>query len=169
VEKTATNESSVKKQVGLWIDHKKAVIVTFTDKGQEIKQISGHLERDAQHSGGWDAHSGKDYGEDDRQDKRFTGHLDRYYDEVIAFIHDADSILIFGPGEAKGELKKRIESKGRSGHIVDVETVDEMTDPQITAKVREHFLKENPQSGPDHKKSRTADITKHRAAPLLDQ
>ena len=141
MEKTETKGKSVKRQVGLWIDHKKAVIVTFTDKGQEIKQISGHLERDAQLSGGWSAHSGKDYGEDDRQDKRFTGHLDRYYDEVIAFIHDAESILIFGPGEAKGELKKRIESKGHPGHIVGVETVDEMTDPQIAAKVRKHFFK----------------------------
>lgn len=169
MEKTATKEKSATKQVGLWIDHKKAVIVTFTDKGQEIKQISGHLERDAQPSGGWAAHSGKDYGEGDRQDNRFTGHLDRYYDEVIAFIHDAESILILGPGEAKGELKKRIESKGLHGRTVDVETVDGMPDSQIAAKVREHFLKESPQSGPDHKKDRTTDITKHRAVPLLDQ
>jgi hypothetical protein len=69
------------------------------------------------------------------------GHLDKYYDEVITFIHDAESILIFGPGEAKGELKKRIEIKGLHGHIVGVETADEMTDPQIAAKVRKRFLK----------------------------
>ena len=141
MEKTETKGKSAKRQVGLWIDHKKAVIVTVTDKGQEMKQISGQLERDAQLSGGWAAHSGRDYGEDDRQDRRFMGHLDRYYDEVIAFIHDAESILIFGPGESKGELKKRIESKGLPGRIVGVETVDEMTDPQIAAKVRKHFLK----------------------------
>ena len=141
MEKTETKGKSAKRQVGLWIDHKKAVIVTVTDKGQEMKQISGQLERDAQLSGGWAAHSGRDYGEDDRQDRRFMGNLDRYYDEVIAFIHDAESILIFGPGEAKGELKKRIESKGLPGRIVGVETVDEMTDPQIAAKVRKHFLK----------------------------
>ncbi|MGD0572619.1 MAG: hypothetical protein ABSB11_06320 [Sedimentisphaerales bacterium] len=139
--KTETKGNFAKRQVGLWIDHKKAVIVTITDKGQEIKQISGQLERDAQLSGGWAAHSGRDYGEDDRQDRRFMGNLDRYYDEVIAFIHDAESILIFGPGEAKGELKKRIESKGLPGRIVGVETVDEMTDPQIAAKIRKHFLK----------------------------
>jgi hypothetical protein len=57
-------------------------------------------------------------------------------------VHDAQSILIFGPGEAKGELKKRMESKGLKRHIVGVETVDEMTDPQIAAKVREHFARE---------------------------
>jgi hypothetical protein len=131
----------MKKEVGLWIDHKKTVIVILTDKGQEIKQIGAHLERDAQPSGGWDAHSGKDYRGTDQQDRRFMGHLDIYYDEVVSFIHDAESILIFGPGEAKGELKKRIESKGLSGRIVGVETVDEMTVPQIAAKVRKHFLK----------------------------
>ncbi len=129
------------KKVGLWIDHKKTVVVTITDKGEEIKHIKAHLERDAQPSGGWAAHSGRDYGEQDKQDRHFTGILSIYYDEVISFIRDAESILIFGPGEAKGELKKHIESKGLSSRIVGVETADEMTDGQIAAKVREHFLK----------------------------
>jgi hypothetical protein len=47
--------------------------------------------------------------------------------------------LIFGPGEAKGELKKRLESKGLGGRIVGVETTDKMTERQIAAKVRAYF------------------------------
>ena len=129
----------MKKKVGLWIDHKKTVVVTITDKGEEIKQIKAHLERDAQPSGGWAAHSGRDYGEQDKQDRHFMGILSIYYDEVISFIHDAESIFIFGPGEAKGELKKHIESKGLGERIVGVETADEMTDGQIAAKARQHF------------------------------
>ena len=129
----------MKKEVGLWIDHKKTVIVIITDGREEIKLITSHLKGDTRPPGGWDAHSGKDYRSDDQQDRRFTGHLHIYYDEVIAFIHDAESILIFGPGEAKGELKKRIESKALPGRIVGVETVDEMTEPQIAARVRKHF------------------------------
>ena len=74
-------------------------------------------------------------------EKDFTGHLNIYYDAVIACIRDADSILIFGPGEAKGELEKRLASKGLSGRVVGVETVDKMTDRQIAAKVRQHFPK----------------------------
>ena len=31
------------------------------------------------------------------------GHLANYYDELIACIGDAETILIFGPGEAKRE------------------------------------------------------------------
>jgi hypothetical protein len=53
--------------------------------------------------------------------------------------HHAESILLFGPGEAKGELRKRLERDKLGGRIVAVETVDKMTDRQIAAKVRGYF------------------------------
>ncbi len=61
------------------------------------------------------------------------------YDAVIASIRDAESILIFGPGEAKDELKKRLEGNNLSGSIVGIETVDKMTERQIAVKIRHHF------------------------------
>ena len=130
----------MKRKVGLWIDHRKAVIVFLAGEEEEIKRITSHLEKDARPSGGWVAHSGRDYKSEDLQDRRFMSHLDIYYDEVISFIRDAESILILGPGEAKGELKKRMESKGLQGSIIGVETVDKMTDHQIAVKVRQYFL-----------------------------
>jgi hypothetical protein len=54
-------------------------------------------------------------------------------------IGGAESILIFGPGEAKGELKKRLQRRNLGGRIAVLETVDKMTDRQIAAKVRQHF------------------------------
>ena len=58
-----------------------------------------------------------------------------------AIISDAVSILIFGPGEVKDELKKRFERHKLGGRIVGVETMDKMTDNQIAAKVRRYFQK----------------------------
>jgi hypothetical protein len=58
---------------------------------------------------------------------------------VVSFLRNADSIWIFGPGEAKGELKKRLERENLDGRIYRVETAGKMTDRQITAKVRQHF------------------------------
>ncbi|MBP2681503.1 MAG: hypothetical protein H6Q78_1366, partial [Candidatus Krumholzibacteriota bacterium] len=58
---------------------------------------------------------------------------------VIASIGGAESILIFGFGEAKGELKKRLQRKNLGERIAVLETVDRMTDRQIAAKVRQHF------------------------------
>jgi hypothetical protein len=49
--------------------------------------------------------------------------------------------VLFDPGEAKGELEKRLASKGLAARSVGVETVDKMTAPQIAAKVRQRCRK----------------------------
>src|SRR4029079_7793681 len=76
---------------------------------------------------------------DDSRQRAFTGHLNIYYDAVIACVREAESILIFGPGEAKGELKARLEKNKLGERIAAVKTTDKMTDRQISAKVREYF------------------------------
>jgi hypothetical protein len=76
---------------------------------------------------------------DDQRDRQFEVHLGRYYDEVIAHVRDTESILLFGPGEAKGELEKRLAGEGLGERIVGIETADKMTDHQIAAKVRDYF------------------------------
>jgi hypothetical protein len=51
-----------------------------------------------------------------------------------------EALLIFGPGEAKLQLKDRIgRSRGLCDRIVAIETTDTLTTPQIVAKVKEHF------------------------------
>jgi hypothetical protein len=47
--------------------------------------------------------------------------------------------LIFGPGEAKGELRTRLAAKTHGVGVVPLQTEDKMTDPEIVAKVRAHF------------------------------
>jgi len=131
----------MKKKVGLWLDHRKAVVVVVADKGEEINLISSNIEKHIRLS----AHTKTSYGPneipaDNKPERRFIAHLNIYYDEVISCIRDAESILIFGPGEAKGELKKHLEREGLGGRIVGIETVDEMTDGQIAAKVKQYFL-----------------------------
>jgi hypothetical protein len=50
-----------------------------------------------------------------------------------------ESILLFGPGEAKREFEKRLVSKGLADKVIGVETSDKMTEPQIIAKVRKFY------------------------------
>ena len=78
---------------------------------------------------------------EDSSQRAFEGHLNVYYDAVIAAIRGAEAILIFGPGKAKDELKKRLDKSRLGARVVGVETVDRMTDHQIAAKVRERFPK----------------------------
>jgi hypothetical protein len=114
----------MKSGIGLWIDHRQAVIVVVTDAGEETKRIISNMEKHVRFSSG----SSEDGSAEDVRDRQFANRLNSYYDEVIAVIRDADSIQIFGPGEAKGELEKRLEHEGLKGRIVDIETVDKMTD-----------------------------------------
>jgi hypothetical protein len=127
---------SLKKQVGLWIDNEKAVIFSLADEGAEIKRIRAGLKNDIPFSGGVQKESARDH-----EDKDLTGRLNDYYGEVLSYIRDAESILIFGPGEAKLELKKRLENRELDGRIVGIETAFKMTDNEIVAKVRQRFLK----------------------------
>jgi hypothetical protein len=58
-------------------------------------------------------------------------------------LKDAKQIYIFGPGEAKIELKKEIEKNNVFlDKISDIETTDKLTEPQIVAKVKKYFEKE---------------------------
>jgi hypothetical protein len=129
-------------KAGLWIDHRKALIVAVTDKGGEIRLIISKVEKQPGRSGGIGStasYEPQQVPADDSRERKFTGHLNIYYNAVIGCIRDAESILIFGPGEAKGELQKRLERNKLGGRIVGIETIDRMTDRQIAAKVRQYF------------------------------
>ncbi len=131
-------------KAGLWIDHKKAIVVTMTDKGEEIKSVISKVEKQPRRSSDvpfQGAHEALQVPADNKRQRALTGYLNRYYDAVIACLGDAESTLVFGPGEAKGEFKKRFDKKALGGRIVGVETVDKMTDRQIAAKVRRYFEK----------------------------
>lgn len=132
----------MKSNVGVWIDHKQATIVAVTDKGEKIGLIVSGVEKHFQRSGDSPLkgpYESQKVPADDIRQRTLTGHLNTYYEEVIACLRGAESILIFGPGEAKGELKKRLERNKLGGRIAGVETADKMTDHQIAAKARRHF------------------------------
>ena len=122
------------KAIGLWIDHRETVLVSLTNEGEETRRIESGMEKHVRFTGG-----AEQVTDEDIRDRRFTNHLNTYYAEVIASIRDADSILIIGPGEAKTELAKRLESENLTERIVGIETVDKMTERQIGARVRRYF------------------------------
>ena len=130
-------------QAGLWIDHRKAVIVVVSAEGDTARQIESNVERNGTNAAGrgpGGSHGPRESGAEDTRERHVEGQLREFYDDVIAQVRGAEAILIFGPGEAKGELKARLEHGGLGARIVGVETVDKMTDRQVAAKVREHFI-----------------------------
>jgi hypothetical protein len=126
----------MKSEVGLWIDNRKAVIVTIMLPQDGIGRMQANLEKQVRFS--------EDLTRDNRsydwRDNKFSNYLGSYYDDVMDCIRDAEFIQIFGPGDAKLELEKRLKHEKLGGCIVKIETIDKMTDRQIEAKVWQHFL-----------------------------
>ncbi len=104
----------MKTKVGVWIDHRKAIIVAVTEKGEKMSFI---IQRPP------------------------MGKINIYYDAVIACIRDEESIQLFGSDETNAEFKKYLETNDLGERIVGMVTVDTITEPQMVAQIRRHFLK----------------------------
>ena len=129
---------------GVWIDHKQAIVVLVTDADKEIKKIAfdiGQPVRSSSRPSPKNKFTRNDFVAEDKQERKVENDRKDYYDDVIAAIRGASAILILGPGEAKGELSKRIKSKKLRGLTVELKTSKKMTDRQLAAKVSEHFTK----------------------------
>jgi hypothetical protein len=129
-------------KAGIWIDHRKAVVVTLSPEGEHTTFIASNVETHPERDGDSPLkgpYEARRVPADDSRQRALTGELNVYYDAVIAVIHDYGSLIIFGPGEAKVELHKRLLRRRLGAPVAAVETADKMTDRQVIAKVRAHF------------------------------
>jgi hypothetical protein len=132
----------MKRNVGLWIDQHKTVMITMENEKEETREIRSNVEKHVRLTGTLHPSEHKISAvstTEDVNERGYGNHLLGYYDGVVSMLRNADSIWIFGPGEAKVELKKRLESADLGGRIERVDTVTKMTDRQIATKVRLHF------------------------------
>jgi hypothetical protein len=132
----------MKKEVGLWIDHHRAVMITVVNDKEETREVRSNIEkhmRPKKVPSVKNLNSSNVSKPEEMGESRYGNHLSGYYDGVVSLIRNADSIWIFGPGEAKIELKEHLVRQELGGRIVKVESVGKMTDRQIAAKARLYF------------------------------
>jgi hypothetical protein len=120
--------------IGIWIDHQRAVLVSMSGGEATTTTLDSHVASHPRYGGQQDG------GGEKRYEQRHDQHLDRYYDDVISRLATPTAVLIVGPGEAKLELKARMaQSKALAACVIDLEAADTLTEPQIVAKVKAHF------------------------------
>jgi len=145
-------------KAGVWIDHHAAVIVELSETGERIQRIPSNVHKQLRRSGvpARGPYAALEVPADDSREREYQGQLARYNDETISHLRAAYEILIFGPGEAKNELRKRFARIKGSSSILELEPADKMTEPQIAAHVRRHFQHEAPRwRGADLRGSQT--------------
>jgi hypothetical protein len=126
--------------VGLWIDHRKAVIVFVSLGGSHTTLVLSRIEKQPGRIAGQRSTAPFEpqlVPADNSRERRYSRQLDLYYDAVIACIRDKGPILAFGPGEAKGELRRRLALNKQDRRVFEFETTDKMTGRQIAAKTME--------------------------------
>ena len=128
-------------KVGVWIDHRQAIVVLLSDAGEECVHIQSGMEsqerRASDHpSGNFEP---QQVPADGKRDRKETAELNKFYDAVIPHFSRAGAVYICGPGEARKQLKNRMDEKHSVAGKVEIEAADSMTDAQVVAKVRKHF------------------------------
>src|SRR6185369_5068351 len=80
--------------VGVWVDHKKAVIVSIAGGEVATRTLTSDVGAHPRYSGSQEGGGEKKY------EVRHNQDLARYYDDVIGQLGKPDALLLFGPGEA---------------------------------------------------------------------
>jgi hypothetical protein len=135
----------MEKLVGIWIDTKKAIIVSFEGhKEEKIIEIDSEVENNVHHNKAGDKgiFSGTHHSDSETKfDNREKEQMNYYLKAVINQIKDSDYLYIFGPAETKIKLEHKIRDEKSLGTIKlkAVETADKMTLNEIVAKVKDFY------------------------------
>src|ERR1039457_5365007 len=88
-----SNGESLKVEAGLWVDHREALIVVLSKTGEETKCIQSNAQKQLRRTG--EPSVGRfEYQEvpaDDSRQRAYSGYLERYYDEIVAYLRDRKS------------------------------------------------------------------------------
>ncbi len=134
----------MKKQTGIWIDSKKAIIVTLNEGQETVTEIQSDLENRVYHDKEGD--KGSFFGHqhinsEKTQEERKKHQMNIYLKDIITNVNEADEIYIFGPAETKTKLQQKInaEKTDISSRLKMVEPAESMTSNQIVAKVKKFY------------------------------
>ncbi|MBW6482911.1 MAG: hypothetical protein K0B10_07600 [Vicingaceae bacterium] len=130
-------------KTGIWIDSKKAYIVSLSGSDTNLSVITSEIEGVTRIEG-----EGKEYGRfgdqyttlENKQENRRKHEVAEYLEEVVENIKSADEIVVFGPAEMKIEFEKLIrENQALAKKLLEVVSADSMTENQIVAWVKDYY------------------------------
>lgn len=120
------------KELGIWMDHSNAILMEYTSDPVEIKTIS------SQHESKQNSHGSSENVTQNKEQHQQS----EYYKRLGETIQNYESIVLFGPTNAKVELYNILKADHRFGKIkMEVKPVDKMTENQQHAFVKEYFSK----------------------------
>ncbi len=126
----------VTKKLGIWMDHSNAHLIEFSSdaESKEKKVIASKFTHEQKEQS-----LGKS---ENLMHNKERHQQSEYYKELGEVIKHYESVVLFGPTNAKNELMNIMKADHLFAKIkIEVEQADKMTDNQQQAFVREHFSK----------------------------
>ena len=113
----------------VWLDHAKAVIISYTERESREQTVRSELPPRRAHSDR--GQSGSGHARDDVE----------FFEAVVRVIGDVPEVLIVGPGLAKTSFERYVRKHHLvlASHIVGVATLDHPTGGQILKFGKQYF------------------------------
>jgi stalled ribosome rescue protein Dom34 len=133
----------MKKKTGIWIDSKKAVIVSLEENNHSLKTVDSSIESQERIPGEdkWYTRFGNQFlNFEKRKRNRRAQDVKKYLTNVISEIKDTEEVVILGPAGMKKELVKFIHYDNQlSFNLRGTETAESMTENQLVAWVKNYY------------------------------
>ncbi|MDH4198763.1 MAG: hypothetical protein OEV66_00125 [Spirochaetia bacterium] len=130
------------KKSGIWLDHQKAVLVSLEGEDCQVQEVQSGAEKHYRHSGGWKSSGScvaQSIVKEQKADERRKHQYHTFYQNIMKMIEHG-KVYIFGPGEAKKQLKKEMAMvKGSNFEIAAVEPCDKRGNHDIVKKVKSFY------------------------------
>jgi len=132
------------KKTGIWIDEKRAYIITFEDGEVFMKTVLSDIDNDSkplekikvlEKTGPLEILK-------DRKVLEIKKHfLKNYFKTVTPHLKESSSIVIFGPAEIPQEFGEELQNNFSDIHkkVIEIIKADSMTENQMQAMVREYY------------------------------
>ncbi|MBL7473010.1 hypothetical protein [Robertkochia sediminum] len=131
------------KNVGVWMDKEKALIIETDASGERMNVLESEIE--AFNPTGGSRSKTKWGPQDVVQDSKYTERekhqMKRYFDNLAEALKEAEQLVIFGPADTNAKFNSYLKDhkKDLADKVKGVEKADSMTDNQVKALVRDFY------------------------------
>lgn len=130
-------------KIGIWIDKRKAKIVSINKGGATLQTLFSELEEYRPKGGSGSKMKGgpQEVVQDSKYLEREKHQIKAYFNLLIADLPKLEALVIFGPGMTGQHFAKEIANNHKNLHskLMGVKKADSMTDNRIKAWVRDFF------------------------------
>jgi hypothetical protein len=138
----SSEELNMSNGAGIWLDHRRAVVVNYTSAGHRLEKFQSGLRQLLRDNDG--NHPRSLFGTKSKGTRSpkpapaEKADLNVFLEQVADAVRNADSIAICGPGQAKSELRNHLARHKLDDRVVSCEPAERMSDRLIVT----HFQKE---------------------------